>query len=143
MKNNNILGTWQLISANLQIQNDTIPLFGKNPSGSLIFTEEMRFNVVLNDLDVPKFSSEDRSQGTCEELRAATKGALALYGTYTVDENGDFASQHVIGSSFPNWNGLDRSSQELRLERKENRLIENLQLENDALVIIEWQLIQD
>ena len=88
MKNNNILGTWQLISANLQIQNDTIPLFGKNPSGSLIFTEEMRFNVVLNDLDVPKFSSEDRSQGTCEELRAATKGALALYGTYKVDENG-------------------------------------------------------
>lgn len=143
MRDNNITGTWELVSAHLQIQKDTLPLFGENPSGSLIFTENMRFNVVLHDLDVPKFSTEDRSQGTCEELRAATKGALALYGTYTVDEHGDFATQHVIGSTFPNWNGLERDTNQLRLQRKGNRLVENLPLANDALVIIEWQLIQD
>ncbi|MBW8244896.1 lipocalin-like domain-containing protein [Muricauda oceani] len=102
MENNNIKGTWELVSADLVLDKDTVPLFGQNPSGSLIFTEEMRFSVVLNDLDVPKFGTEDRSKGTCEELRAATAGTLALYGTYTVDAHGNFASQHVIGSSFPN-----------------------------------------
>ncbi|WP_192350077.1 hypothetical protein [Algoriphagus sp. Y33] len=68
---------------------------------------------------------------------------LYLVTTQVVDEKGDFASQHAIGSSFPNWNGLDRTSDELRLRRVGDRLIENLPLENDALVIIEWQLIQD
>lgn len=142
MRNNKIAGTYELVSAKIQLEHNTIPLFGENPSGSLIFTENMRFNVVLNDLDVPKFSTEDRSQGSFEELRAATIGALALYGTYTLDESGNFSSQHVIGSTFPNWNGLERDSNQLMLQRDGALLIEKLPLENDALVIIEWQIIK-
>lgn len=135
---NKIAGTWELISAELHLNKDAFPLFGNNPSGSLVFTNNMRFNVIINDRDVPKFNNDDRSKGTYEELVAATQGALALYGTYTVDESGDFASQQIIGSTFPNWNGLHRSNDQLKLQRKENFLIENLYLENDGLVIIKW-----
>jgi Lipocalin-like domain len=141
MEQNKIVGTWELISAKLYINGDAFPLFGNNPSGSLVFTNDMRFNVILNDQDVPKFNNEDRSQGTYEELLAATKGSLGLYGTYTVDEYGDFASQQVIGSTFPNWNGLHRSNEQLKLLRKENLLIENLYLESNVLVVIEWKLV--
>ncbi|WP_268225849.1 lipocalin-like domain-containing protein [Sinomicrobium oceani] len=143
MENNRIKGAWELVSGNLHLENDTLPLFGKKPSGSLIFTENMRFNVILNDMDVPAFHTEDRSQGTCEELRAAVTGSLALYGTYAVDGNGDFESQHVIGSTFPNWNGLDRDNGQLSLERKGNLLVENLPLENGGMVVIEWRKISD
>ena len=140
--NNKIVGTWILVSAVLETDNNCLPLFGKNPEGSLIFTKEMRFNVILNDPNVPKFSTEDRSQGTYEELKVATTGALALYGTYKVDEQGDFASQHIIGSTFPNWNGLERSASQLRLERNEDLLTENLILGLNTRVIITWQLIE-
>ncbi|WP_168197002.1 lipocalin-like domain-containing protein [Flavobacterium alkalisoli] len=143
MKNNNLEEAYKLLSAKLQIQNTATPLFGENPGGLLIFTENMRFNVVLHDLDVPKFRTEDRSLGSCEELKAAVKGALALYGTYSVDEHGDFTGQHVIGCTFPNWNGLERRSNELTLERKGGLLVEHLPLENDAFVLIEWQRIED
>ena len=69
MKDNNLMGTWELVAAHLQKQNDTVPLFGENPSGCLIFTGNMLFSAVLYDRDVPKFNTEDRGQGTCEELR--------------------------------------------------------------------------
>ena len=54
-------------------------------------------------------------RGTAEENAAAVAGALGQYGTYTVDENGDFAGNTIIGSTFPNWNGLQQSTAQLRM----------------------------
>lgn len=63
------------------------------------------------------------------ELLAATIGSLALYGTYKADENGDFASQQIVGSRFPNWSGLARNNEQLKLRREGNLLVENVRLE--------------
>lgn len=48
-------------------------------------------------------------QGTDAENRAAVAGALGLGGTYTVDEDGNFASERT----FPNRNGLSRDTSRL------------------------------
>ncbi|MBA3915280.1 MAG: lipocalin-like domain-containing protein [Acidobacteriales bacterium] len=107
---NRIAGTWAMVSAKSDPKGANRNLFGPNPSGQLIFTQDLRFTVVINNPTVPRFASSDRSKGTDAENKAAVAGALALYGTYVVDAEGRFAGEHVIGSTFPNWNGLNRTT---------------------------------
>lgn len=75
----------------------------------------MRFSVILNDPRLARFASDNRAMATPAETLAAATGNIALYGTYTVGGDGQFFSQVVEGSSFPNWNGLKRGREQLTL----------------------------
>lgn len=139
MKKNNVAGIWRLTSAYMDDHGTRINVFGFHPSGMLIFTEDLHFIVVINNPDIPKFVSGDRSVGTPEEYKSAVVNSLGVYGTYTIDENGDFVEEHVLGSTFPNMNGTSRGRNELTEKVDGNRIMESLKIADGVSLNVVWQ----
>ena len=54
----------------------------------------------MSDPDVPCFASSDREGGTAEEDKAAMIGNLDLFGTYTVDDEGNLHRKQGGGMYF-------------------------------------------
>jgi hypothetical protein len=142
MKKNNVVGCWNLISAYMDNHGKRLDILGSHPGGMVIFTEDLHFIVVINNADIPKFVSGDRSNGTPEEYKTAVTNSLGVYGTYTIDENGDFLEEHVLGSTFQNMNGTSRGRNELTEKVDGNRMMENLKIADGISVNIVWQRAQ-
>ena len=87
--------------------------FGPKPTGLLCFHESLHFVELMSDPNVPRFASDAREEGTAEEDKAVTVGNLALFGIYTVDEEGNFTGNTVQGCTFPNWIGDRRRGDQL------------------------------
>lgn len=141
MEQNRIAGTWKIVSAFADPGGKNIPVLGSRPSGLLIFTENLYFSVVVNNPEIPKFISGDRFNGTPEENKSSVINSLGLFGTYTVDDNGDFLDQHVIGSTFPNWNDIHRGRTEITETVQGNQMIEHLKLPEGLRVEIIWEKV--
>jgi len=139
MKKNNVAGIWRLTSAYMDDHGTRLYVFGSHPSGMLIFTEDLQFIVVINNPDIPKFVSGDRLAGTPEEYKTAVVNSLGVYGTYTIDENGDFVEEHVLGSTFPNMNGTSRGRNELTEKVDGNRIMESLKVADGVSLNVVWQ----
>jgi len=139
MKKNNVAGVWNLVSGYLDNHGKQIEILGPHPAGMLILTEDLHFTVIVHNPDIPKFASGDRANGTPEEYKTAVMNSLGVYGTYTVDENGDFLEQHAIGSTFQNMNGTSRGRNELTEKIDGNRMIENLKIADGININIVWQ----
>jgi hypothetical protein len=142
MKKNNVVGSWKLISAYMDNHGTRLDILGLHPSGMLIFTEDLHFIVVINNPDIPKFVSGDRIKGTPEEYKTAVVNSLGVYGTYTIDENGDFLEEHVLGSTFQNMNGTSRGRNELTEKVDGNRMMENLKIADGINLNVVWQRAQ-
>jgi hypothetical protein len=56
----------------------------------------------------PPFASNNRMSGTPDENGAMSRGVVAYFGTYAVDESKHLLTLHIDQSSFPNWNGTDQ-----------------------------------
>ena len=139
MKKNNVVGSWNLISGYMDNHGKRIDILGPHPGGMVVFTEDLHFIVIVHNPDIPKFASGDRATGTPEEYKMAVMSSLGVYGTYTVDENGDFLEQHVIGSTFPNMNGSSRGRHELTEKVEGNRMTEILKIADGITINIVWQ----
>jgi hypothetical protein len=136
---NKVVGTWRPVSATVEMNGKMSLPYGPEPQGKLTFTSDLHFVEFLHDPRIPRFKSDTRGQGTDEENRAAMAGMLALYGRYTVDDEGNFSGNTVEGSSFPNWIGDVRTSKELIMEVDGNRMIEHFQRPGGAKVTIVWE----
>jgi Lipocalin-like domain len=55
--------------------------------------------------DIPKFASNNRTQGTAEENKAVVQGIIVYIGTWSVDEASKTLTIDIDASSFPNDNG--------------------------------------
>jgi Lipocalin-like domain len=139
MKKNNVSGCWNLVSGYLDNHGTRIDILGAHPGGMLILTEDLHFMVIVNNPDIPKFASGDRSKGTPEEYKTAVTNSLGVYGTYTIDENGDFLEQHVLGSTFRDMNGSSRGRNELTEKVDGNRMTEKLKIADGVTITIVWQ----
>jgi hypothetical protein len=99
-----LIGAWTLVSAV-----DTAPdgskndVFGPNPKGAYMFDANGRFTQMLMRSDLPIL--ESRTSGTAEQHKAVAHGAIAMYGTYTVDEATKTITVNFEGSSFAKFNG--------------------------------------
>ena len=139
---NRVAGTWEIVSAKADPKGENRDLYGPEPAGQLIFGEDMRFAVVINNPAVPHFTEKDRAKGTAAENKAAVAGALALYGTYTVDSAGHFAGERVLGSTFPNWNGLARNTTTLTESVDGDNMIEHLHDPGGPFIEIVWRRVR-
>jgi hypothetical protein len=99
-----LVGTWTFVSSTTKLP-DGSPLWGSNPKGLTIFTENGRFVDVIMRSDRAKFASNNRTQGTAEENKAAAQGTISVFGTYTVDEAKKSYTVYIEGSSYPNLEG--------------------------------------
>jgi hypothetical protein len=139
---NQVLGTWRMVSAQIDPGGRNVPAYGPAPSGLLVFTEDMHFVEVLTDSTIPKFASSARGNGTADENRAAMAGSIGFFGTYTVDDNGVFSGDKVEGSTFPNWVGDQRTRRELQLVVDGDRMTENFQRPEGTRIAITWQRVR-
>ena len=111
---NKVVGMWRPRTIQATVGGKTVEPFGPAPAGLLCFHENLHFVELLSDPGVPKFASGARESGTAEENKAAVTGSLALFGTYTVDGEGNFTGNTVEGCTFPNWIGDRRSAEQLQ-----------------------------
>jgi Lipocalin-like domain len=89
-----LVGSWTLVSAEP---------YGTNPTGSYMFDSNGRFSAILMRRDLPKYTSNSRTQGTPAEYKGTVDGSIAYFGTYSVA--GTDLDLHVEGSTFANWTG--------------------------------------
>ena len=101
-----IVGTWDFVVAEVTAPDGkkSFP-FGETPKGLLIFTPDGRFSQIHIASDVPKIASGNRLTGTAEEYAAINRRSLAVFGSYTVDEEKKTVTFRIVSSTFPNWEG--------------------------------------
>jgi hypothetical protein len=99
-----LVGSWAYVSSTAR-RPDGSPLWGANPKGLMIFTENGHFSWQVFSSDRPKFASGNRMRGTADENTDILQGSLAYFGTYTVDEADKSITTRIEGSTFPNSEG--------------------------------------
>ena len=99
-----LIGAWTYESSTAKLP-DGSPLWGTNPRGLMIFTEDGHYSWQIFRSDRPKLMSMNRMRGTPEENAAILQGSLAYFGTYSVDEASKTIATVVEGSTFPNSEG--------------------------------------
>ena len=139
---NKVLGTWRMVSAQLDPNGRNLPAYGRAPSSLLVFTSDMHVIEVMTDSTVPKFVSNARGQGTAEENQAAMAGSIGWFGTYTVDESGNLSGDRVEGSTFPNWVGNVRTPKDIQLVVDGDRILETFRRPEGTQIIIAWQRVR-
>ena len=103
-----LIGVWSFVSSTNPAPGGG-PIWGTNPKGMLIFTDNGHFAVQIMRGDRAPFASNNRMTGTAEEYKAAIQGILTYFGTYTVDDAAKTFTYHMEMSSYPNWNGHDQT----------------------------------
>ena len=100
------VGTWSLVSIHyVEKDGRKVEPFGPGPRGMLVFDAAGRFATQVMAANRPHFASNNRMIGTPEEHMAVSRGVVAYFGSYTLDEPGHVITLHIEQSSFPNWNG--------------------------------------
>ena len=139
---NQVLGTWRMISAQLDPDGRNVPAYGAKPASLLVFTADMHFVEVLTDADVPRFASNARGEGTDAENRAFFFFFMGFFVIYTVDADGTFSGNRVDGATFPNWIGSVRTRKELQLVVEDDHMTENFQRPDGTRIKIIWQRVR-
>jgi len=101
-----VVGTWALVSATNDKGGQRSDVFGVEPKGLYVFTEDGRFSIINMRKDLPRFASGNRMTGTPEENQAIVKGSIALFGRYRVE--GSSLVLAVEGSTWPVWTGTEQ-----------------------------------
>jgi hypothetical protein len=104
-----LVGTWNITSVNVERNDGTkVQPFGPNPKGLLTLTSDGHFTLVNTRPGRSKFASNNRMEGTPEENKQTVQGALAYFGTYTVNEGEKMFTLRIEASSFPNDEGAEQ-----------------------------------
>ena len=138
---NEVLGTWRMVEATIDPDGERIAAYGPNPQSMLVFTSDMHFVEVLTNGDTPRFASDARGEGTDAENRTAMAEGIGFFGTYTVDENGVFSGNEVLGATFPNWVGSTRTTEQLTLTVEGDRMFEVFTRPEGTRIEIEWERV--
>ncbi|QGY32923.1 lipocalin-like domain-containing protein [Pantoea cypripedii] len=138
---NKVLGTWRMISAQLDPDGRNLAAYGPAPKSLMVFTPDMHVIEVMTDSTVPKFASNARGYGTAKENQAAMAGGIGWFGTYMVDENGDLEGDRVEGSTFPNWVGDVRTREDIQFVVDGDRILETFVRPEGTKIAITWQRI--
>lgn len=98
-----LLGAWDLVSIDsVRADGSRLTAFGDNPKGIALFDSTGHYIITVMRSDRAKYAVNDRTQGTADENKATAQG------TYTVSEPDRTPNIHIVGSSFPNWNGANQ-----------------------------------
>ena len=101
-----IVGAWTLTSLVAEREDGSkTDLFGPNPKGIIIFSRDGHFSLFQSQAEVPRIAASDRAKATPEEAMAIVRGAIAYYGTYTVNEADKTLLVQVEASTFANLAG--------------------------------------
>jgi hypothetical protein len=137
--------TWRLLSGETRRVDGTgepTYLYGRDPHGSLVYTDSGRFSVHLMRRDQPRFASGDPYNGTDEEIRACYEGYGAYFGHYEVDRENGIVYHHVEGCTFPNWEGsAQKRFFKVTGNRMELRTGPQLLRGAETVSVLEWERV--
>jgi hypothetical protein len=103
-----LAGIWTLVSSETTAPNGTKQQpMGVNPKGILMLDAGGRYASMITSADRPKFKSRNRAEITTEEFAAAAKGAIAQYGTWSVNETDKTLVRRADGALIPNTEGTE------------------------------------
>jgi len=103
-----LVGTWTLASwVQTRPDGSKFDRFGANPKGVNVFTADGRFFLMFARGDLPKISSNNPMEPTPDEAKAIVTGAIAYFGTYTVDEPTKTVTVRIDSSTLPNQLGME------------------------------------
>jgi hypothetical protein len=97
-----LVGTWVYVSSTAKLP-DGSQLWGSNPKGLFILTDNGHFSWQVFRSDRPKFAN--RLDATADEYKATMQGSLAYFGTYSVNEAEETVVFYIEGSTFPHSEG--------------------------------------
>jgi Lipocalin-like domain len=98
-----LVGTWIQVSTDATSPDGTKrQLFGPNPKGIVIYTNDGYFSLMAARADLPKLASSNRATATPEEAKAVVAGSIAYFGRYSVDEATRVLTVEILGSTFAN-----------------------------------------
>ncbi len=98
-----IQGAWSFVSVVSERDDGTTAQpFGDAPKGIIIFAPSGHFSLFQSRATLPRLASNDRARATAEEAQAIIDGAIAYFGTYTVNEAERTLSLRLEGSTYAN-----------------------------------------
>lgn len=105
MSNHPLIGTWRLVSYELESATGAISYpYGQDPSGYLIYAADGYMSVAFMTGGRVSYAAGDRLRGTPEERAAAADSYVSYCGRYEV--RNDRVIHHIEVSLFPNWVGV-------------------------------------
>jgi hypothetical protein len=90
--------------------------------------------------DLPKYASNNRTQGTPAEYKATVEGGLAYFGTYAV--NGTNLILRIDGSSFPNWNGTEQTRTNVTVTGDELKYTNTAPSGGGSAAVLVWKRVK-
>jgi len=123
-----MVGTWTIVSAEA---------FGPTPKGLLMIDANGRYSLMLMRPDLPKYASNNRTQGDSEEYKAIGSGSISYYGTYSV--SGSDLTLRVEHSSFPNWNGTEQKRTNFTLTGDELKYTNTAPSVGGSAAVLVWR----
>jgi hypothetical protein len=98
-----LVGTWALASwERTNPDGSKTHAFGESPKGINMFGADGRFALIYTRSDLPKLASNDRMKATPQEAKTINDGAIAYYGTYSIDEASKTITLNIESTTFPN-----------------------------------------
>jgi len=135
-------GSWTMASNVLDQDGKKSEPFGPGAKGTVIFTNNGHYAVIITRADLPKFASNTRTTGTAEENKAVVQGSIAYFGTYTANEADKTLVMHAEGSTFPNWAGTDQK-RTIELSADELKFINKNPSMGPGTVTVTWKRVND
>ena len=99
---NRFIGAWRLVSFEEETSDGEIVYpYGENPIGLLIYDSSGRMSVQIMRSDREPFSSNEWQSVPAEEIKKATEGFTAFFGSFEVDADNKTVIHRVEGHVLP------------------------------------------
>lgn len=101
-----LAGTWTLQAADaLHPDGSRSSDYGAAPKGLLMIDRQGHYSLQIFRAERPRFAAGDKASGSPDEYRGAVMGSSTHYGTLELDARRHLLVFHIVGASFPNWEG--------------------------------------
>lgn len=138
-----IVGTWTLVSwEQTRADGSKNQRFGTTPKGINTYDSNGHFSLIIMRPDLPKLAAGDPEKPTPEEAQAIARGAIAYYGTYTVNDADKTINLKLDATTLPNQVGMDQKRVVTSINGNEMKYRNPTSVVSGAQIELVWKRAQ-
>jgi hypothetical protein len=138
-----IVGTWTLVSwEQTRADGSKNQRFGTNPKGMNTYDANGNFSLIIMRPDLPKIAASDPEKVTPEEGQAISRGAIAYFGTYTVDEADKVINLKINATTLQNQVGMEQKRVITSINANEMKYRNSTSVVSGAQIELVWKRAQ-